>query len=323
MLRAANAYVNIKANDPMLGLITLFPSLVWLLDPIRQGFWHMMLLLGGDKTRWLPASFITRFIMKLVAQRKKDGIVRQDFLQAAMDSRDPDDPSKPAFDEMEIGVNGTFLYMSGFETSTTPMSYIAHYLVNDPQLQERMRAEVQELVDRDGSLGHNVLAELPLMDSVMKEVLRLHPPVTQFITREAIEDYTYTPPPPEPGQKPGKTPALKIPKGTAFVVNVKELHYDPAYWTKPQEFNPERFMDDGKGGKPHFNPIVYQPFGTGPRYCPGQRFAALMAKYAWANVLMRYRVVPCSKTEIGNVTSMETLFLLRPASGVLVNLERL
>lgn len=81
-------------------------------------------------------------------------------------------------------------------------------------------------------------------------------------------------------------------------------HRLEANWPAPDEFRPERFLDQ-TAPPPSGS---YIPFGLGPRRCPGQRFAFLEAKHVLAHILRSYTVAPASTTE-----AKEGLFIsLRP-----------
>lgn len=89
-------------------------------------------------------------------------------------------------------MSNAFLFMeAGYETTSTTLAYITHCLVDRPDVQDKVRAEAQSLMERDGCLDYNTLTELPYLDAVVHEVLRLYPPVSYFVTRMASVDYTF------------------------------------------------------------------------------------------------------------------------------------
>ena len=90
---------------------------------------------------------------------------------------------------------------------------------------------------------------------------------------------------------------ITVPKGTRVFINVQDLHMDPEHWgPEPvDEFVPERFAPDRKGAR---YPMVFLPFGGGPRICVGMRFALMEAKMAVINMLQRYTVVKCNSTKV-------------------------
>jgi cytochrome P450 family 9 len=236
---------------------------------------------------------------------------RQDLLQSLMDSRTADEAGGDRLYAEEVGANGGLLYAAAYETSSSTMAFMTHYLVKDQKLQERLYAEIEQLIENDGRLDYNTVMELPLLDAVIKETLRLNPPVTD-VTRECIVDYHYKP---VDGAK--GCPEFVIPKGSAITVGIRQLSLDPAYWDKPTEFNPDRFLQDPvTGEKPTINSMVYMPFGVGPRHCIGQRFAMLNLKLTYARLLAKFRFEPSERSVLGKVEMVEGNFIQHPTGGV-------
>jgi hypothetical protein len=187
--------------------------------------------------------------------------------------------------DAEVAANAALFFDAGYETTSTLLGFMAHILVNDLNLQEKLRQEINGIFKRDGRLEYNLVNETPFMDSVINETLRFYPPITDFISREALEDYRY--------EKDGKV--FIIPKGTGVNIGVYQLHHDPNHWEEPEKFIPDRFMKD----KTLTSSIAFQPFGAGPRNCVGLRFALLEAKMAIARLLQAYKLIPGPRTEIG------------------------
>ncbi len=128
---------------------------------------------------------------------------------------------------------------------------------------------------------------------VLKESLRLHPPVGLFgrACPQGIKlgEYEFS------GPAAGGTPVIAL-------VNLTAVHRHPRYWHEPARFLPERFGsnksedddadgdgDGGKGkGKAESHPFQWVPFSAGPRNCIGQRFAMLEATVLLAAFLQRF-----------------------------------
>lgn len=106
-------------------------------------------------------------------------------------------------------------------------------------------------------LDYDKLKHLPILNAIIGETLRLNPPLTIF-QRESIEDCELL------------DTGIKIPKNTLISIQPYIIHRDPTYFSDPNTFKPERFLD--KSTSPESN-IAYCPFGYGQRLCVGMRFA--------------------------------------------------
>ncbi|CAG2112282.1 unnamed protein product [Medioppia subpectinata] len=203
--------------------------------------------------------------------------------------------------DSEIKANSVVFYEAGYETTSTALGFMAHILVNYPDIQERVREEVQQLYENEGKLDINCVNKLEFMECVFNETMRLYPPVITFVARECLQDYKYK--------------DITIPKGTSIQMAVHYLHHDPDYWSEPEVFDPERFSADRKH---QIHPNSWQAFGSGPRNCIGMRFALFEAKLALAKLLLNYRLTAGPKTEMGVLATNCKVATLTPKNGVFV-----
>jgi cytochrome P450 len=133
----------------------------------------------------------------------------------------------------------------------------------------------------------------------MNEILRLYPPA--YITaRETIESC--------------ELGGYIIPAGKTIIFSQWVAHRDPRYYTDPDVFRPERWLD---GLAQRLPPGAYFPFGDGPRRCIGQGFALLEAAIVIGIVAQRFRLrlVP------GHPVVSEPLVTLRPRNGIRMTLH--
>ncbi|WP_254829908.1 cytochrome P450 [Haloglomus salinum] len=168
----------------------------------------------------------------------------------------------------------TFLF-AGHETTALALSYAGHLLAGAPDASDRLTAEVDAL-DGDPSVAD--LPDLPYTEAVVKESMRRYPPL-----------YTLFREPLEPVVLGGR----HVPAGAALVLPQRIVHTDPRWWAAPDEFRPERWLDD-ETDRPEY---AYFPFGGGPRHCIGARFAMLEAQLALATLAREWRF-----TDPGEVT---------------------
>jgi len=212
--------------------------------------------------------FTTKVINDKVKNRKNnskdvDGD-KQIFLDMLLDQ----------YEKGEIDIDGireevdTFMF-EGHDTTASGLSWTLYCLGRNLDVQKKLQAEIDENEDT-GDL--NKIKSLKYLECVIKEGLRLHPPVT-FYARDLQRDTMIE----------GKV----IPKGTMIIIDTFSLHTNPQYWDEPLVFKPERFLTDGFSKR---NPYCYVPFSAGPRNCVGQRFAMLESKITIYHILRDFHI---------------------------------
>uniref|UniRef100_G3MTL5 Cytochrome P450 n=1 Tax=Amblyomma maculatum TaxID=34609 RepID=G3MTL5_AMBMU len=174
----------------------------------------------------------------------------------------------------EIVANGLVFFVAGFETTGTSMSFMAYLLAKHNDIQDRLREEILAVLKRDGAFTYDNVFGIKYLDQVICESLRYYSPVVGFTTRKCARDYEYN--------------GMIIPAGTSILIPGYHMSHDPAFWERPDLFDPERFNTQNKGQIDH---MVYQPFGQGPRNCIGMRFAQLEMKLTMAKTLAKYKFV--------------------------------
>ncbi|XP_069084097.1 thromboxane-A synthase [Pleurodeles waltl] len=190
------------------------------------------------------------------------------------------DKSQKSMSDNEILSLAMVFIIAGYETTRSLLSFTTYLLATNPECQEKLLREVDDLPDTQTLPDYETVQRLPYMDMVLSESLRMYPPAFRF-AREAAKDCTVG------GQR--------IPAGTVIEIPVGYIHHNPEYWPEPERFIPERFTANAKKNR---HPFVYLPFGAGPRGCIGVKLAFLQAKIALVRVLQKYRFECCPQTQI-------------------------
>jgi cytochrome P450/NADPH-cytochrome P450 reductase len=168
----------------------------------------------------------------------------------------------------------TFL-IAGHETTSGLLTFALYELLQNPEILDRARAEVDEVLGERAPEFAD-LAKLRYLDQVLKESLRMWPTAPAF----AVQPYEDT-------VIGGRYP---VRKGATLLVLIPQLHRDPAVWGADAEvFDPDRFSFERARALP---PNAWKPFGNGARSCIGRGFALQEATLFLAMLLQRFDLRP-------------------------------
>uniref|UniRef100_A0ACD5VW40 Uncharacterized protein n=1 Tax=Avena sativa TaxID=4498 RepID=A0ACD5VW40_AVESA len=176
------------------------------------------------------------------------GTTKQHFVDALFSLRDKYDLS----DDTVIGLLWDMI-TAGTDTTVITVEWAIGELVRNPRVQEKVQEELVRVVGRDRVLLETDFPNLPYLNAVVKESLRLHPPTPLMLPHKASAAV--------------KIAGYDIPKGASVTVNVWALARDPKVWDSPLEFRPERFLHENIDIKGCDYRVL--PFGAGRRVCPG------------------------------------------------------
>ena len=161
------------------------------------------------------------------------------------------------------------MFIAGHDTSTALLAWSLYLLSSHPDSLAQAQAEV-DVVLGGAQPTYAHARQLPYLDRVIKESLRLYPPI-HLGSRIAAKDITFR--------------EYQIPAGTRVIYSIYLAHRDRRYWTSPETFDPDRFRPEYADARPAY---VYMPFGGGPRNCIGATFAQVEAKMVLARLLQRF-----------------------------------
>lgn len=164
------------------------------------------------------------------------------------------------------------IFMAGSETSSSTIEWALSELLRSPEKMIKVKAELATVIGPNKKFKESDIDNLPYLQAVIKETLRLHAPIPFLIPRKALQDTEFM--------------GYHIPKNTQLFVNAWAIGRDPECWDEPSSFKPERFIGsnvDYKGQ--HFELI---PFGAGRRMCVGIPLADRMLHLALGSLLHEF-----------------------------------
>ncbi|KAF4519173.1 hypothetical protein B566_EDAN008236 [Ephemera danica] len=182
--------------------------------------------------------------------------------------------------DVDIVAQAFTFFLGGFDTIAAALSFCVQLLAMHPEVQAKLRDEVDEAFERGhGQLGYELMHSLSYMDMVINEVMRLYP-AAPMVDRMCTKSFEL----PEHG--------LHVEKGTPVGFSIYGLHHDPEYFPDPERFDPER--------------CDYNVLGI--------RFAQLEMKLALAYVIAAVELEVCERTTIPLVISAENS-QMKPTGG--------
>ncbi|KAG0455386.1 hypothetical protein HPP92_024678 [Vanilla planifolia] len=165
------------------------------------------------------------------------------------------------------------MLVAATETTSNTMCWVMSELMRNPEAMRDVQLEVRKAFEGNKNIEETDIRNLHYLHRVVKETLRVHPPLPLLLPRtsnEATEMLGYT-----------------IPAGVRVVVNAWAIARDPTIWDQPETFRPDRFK--GMAEQPKFgNNYDYMPFGAGRRMCPGMTFAFAGMEHFLALLLFHF-----------------------------------
>lgn len=223
--------------------------------------------------------------------KKRKMVLMDILLQSEIDG-------KPLTDSEVREEANTFLF-AGHDTVSSALMFLFYNIAKHPEVQQKLVAEIREIFgDKEDELSFGRLANLQYMECVIKESMRIYPPVPMF-GRESQEELTLS-------------GGRAVPSGSNITLCPSLVHADPEVFPDPLEFIPERFMQndsksvEGRG-------FTYIPFSAGPRGCIGQRLAMQEMKIVTMRVLQHLSLaVPPNQPPIEATAEL----VLKPRNGI-------
>ncbi|XP_072044317.1 cytochrome P450 2J2-like [Amphiura filiformis] len=192
-----------------------------------------------------------------------------------------------------------FLFLAGTETSTTTLRWALLYMIMYPEIQAKVQQEIDTVVGRMRMPQWADRVLLPYTEAVLLEIQRIRTVLPLGVPHVASEDTTLA--------------GYYIPKGTYVVANVWALHNDPDVWAEPDQFKPERFLDED--GKLSYREELI-PFSTGNRVCLGENLAKMEVFLFFTYILHSFTITNPNDAKapsmkgIGGITFSSTAFEL-------------
>ncbi|THU58219.1 hypothetical protein C4D60_Mb03t11860 [Musa balbisiana] len=205
-------------------------------------------------------------------ERAEQGFNRnEDFVDVLL-SLQRDGAGDLGLAEIDIKAITLDLIAAGTDTSFVSLEWAMAELVRNPRAMKKLQDEVRQVADGKPMVVEEDVDQMTYLKAVIKEVLRLHTPAPILVPRETMSSFSLQ--------------GYHVPAKTRVIVNAWAIARDPKSWEAPEEFQPERFMDNAVDHRG--NDFLFIPFGAGRRMCPGINFAMATIQIALANLLYHF-----------------------------------
>jgi cytochrome P450 len=189
------------------------------------------------------------------------------------------------------------LFLAGHETTANVLSWTFWLLSSNPKVEYELVEELESVLGgRPPTISD--LPNLPYVERIVKESMRLYPPAW-VVGREATAEC--------------EVGGYRIAAGTTALMSQWVMHRDPRYHDDPQRFDPDRWTAEYEEELPRF---AYFPFGGGPRQCIGAGFAMTEACLILATVAQRFKMELAPGQRVEPYPSIT----LRPKKGIRMTL---
>lgn len=227
------------------------PGLHAALRYIGPGLWVLRGRAGVPPRR---AALLEEHVRRVIAWRAEHGEPGATLLDLLL----------AEFDTERVRDHALTMLIAGHDTSTAQLSWALHLLARHPEWLARAAREA-----RAAPAGEGLAAlrgdGLPVIDAVLKEALRLWPPI-HVGGRRTVQEV--------------ELDGHRLPAGQRVMLSYLLVQRDPAMWARADVFDPGRWLNGGAPG-----PFTYVPFGGGPRNCIGAGFANLEGRLVLARIL--------------------------------------
>jgi cytochrome P450 len=262
--------------------------------------WYVMQqdadLASSDRRYHDAIAALDETIYAAIARRRNSESAGDDLLGMLMQVQDADDGSHMSDKQLRDEV--ATLMLAGHETTANTLSWTWMLLAQHPKVREKLTQELNALL-KGRSCAIADLSRLSYTHKIIKEAMRLYPPVTD-LSREATRDCTIG--------------GYSIPKGCTLIMSQWVMHRDPRYFTAPERFDPDRW-DDLEKQLPRG---VYFPFGDGARICIGKSFALMEAVLILVTIAQKFQLELVSERDI----ALQPSITLRPKHGIQVVVKK-
>ena len=223
-----------------------------------------------------------------------------DFLDILLSS---EDHNGIGLSDVEIRDEVDTFMFEGHDTTAAGSGWTLYCLAKHPEHQQKIREEVNRVLNGRDCLEHEDLKELEYTLWCIKEALRRYPPVANILRRadKDVDVCGYT-----------------IPKGAEIAIAIYSVQHHPDVWENAYEYDPLRFHPDAVSKR---DPYSFLAFSAGSRNCIGQNFAMNEMKVVITSIVRRFKI--SLHDDDGTEPELIAPIILRPNREIYLKVEPL
>lgn len=226
-------------------------------------------------------------VVEMIARKRSTGALGNDVLSTLIRAHDADGTG---MSDGDLIGHASILFGAAHRTTASALTWTLFLLAQHPAVMARLFEELHATLGREAPQPGQ-LACLSLLERVVKESMRLLPPVV-FNTRTATQAAQLGP--------------IALRRGATVVFSHYVTHHMAELYPQPNHFLPDRWLNSSP------SPYAYLPFSAGPRMCIGAAMAVMVIKTVLAMTLQRYRLA----VESGATINRNVSVTLMPAEGM-------
>jgi cytochrome P450 len=239
---------------------------------------------------------LDQVILEIIANRRTSLEKPGDLLDMLLEARDAD--TGEAMSDAQLRDEVLTIFAAGHETTAHTLGFAFVALAQHPDVLARVQHELDTVLE-GRSPTMNDLEHLPEIKRVLEETLRLYPAAPLVSPRTPVRDEHLG--------------GYDLPKGSLLLTSIFNIQRHPEFWSDPEIFNPNRWLEPGEQHR-----LAYMPFGAGPRKCIGNNLALMEGQLILASVLQRYEL----HLESGQTVIPEQAVTLQPKGGLKMILRK-
>jgi cytochrome P450 len=205
-----------------------------------------------------------------IAERPELREAPENFLESMIAAQESDG----TFTDEEIVGNVFTLLLAGEDTTAHTMAWTIWFLCRNADVQERWAEEAREILGEDElPADYNTVGQFRYGEAVLRESMRLRP-VAPLIGVEPLHDTIVA--------------DTYVPAGTRLLLLTRFAGREAV--DRGDEFDPQRWLEDGDADGAAPDQKSFLPFGAGPRFCPGRNLAFLESKTGLAMIARSFEL---------------------------------